>query len=377
MGARVYYLDWGRLRERVHAPWPTRSLLWLLQCVGWAFLRLEGPAWQAQAPRLRNAFPQIQGDRRWRPGDPLRLLIQAMWLSVVRLVPQPSLRRQRLARARRERIAELRGAAGRGRLRYLRAMRDAPSEFWNSRVAAWFGRKMGSLSPRSRHLLTLLVGLATLGLAALCITQPFTYLAQFVFVVLLWAIALLVRRMQGRYATLVLVVLSITVSCRYLWWRYTATLNWNSTFDLVCGVVLLAAETYSWLVLMLGYVQVAWPLRRRPAPLPADIRQWPTVDVLIPTYNEDLALVRHTVYAAMGLDWPADKLRIHILDDGKREEFRAFAERTGVNYITRADNRHAKAGNLNHALTLIDGELVAIFDSDHLPVRSFLQITCG
>ena len=31
MGARVYYLDWGRLRERVHAPWPTRSLLWLLQ----------------------------------------------------------------------------------------------------------------------------------------------------------------------------------------------------------------------------------------------------------------------------------------------------------------------------------------------------------
>lgn len=104
---------------------------------------------------------------------------------------------------------------------------------------------MGSLSPRSRHLLTLLVGLATLGLAALCITQPFTYLAQFVFVALLWAIALLVRRMQERYATLVLVVLSITVSCRYLWWRYTATLNWNSTFDLVCGVVLLAAETYS------------------------------------------------------------------------------------------------------------------------------------
>ncbi|MCI1112578.1 UDP-forming cellulose synthase catalytic subunit [Stenotrophomonas maltophilia] len=377
MGARVYYLDWGRLRERVHASWPTRAMLWLLQCVGWAFLRLEGPAWQAQAPRLRNAFPQIQGDRRWRPGDPLRLLIQAMWLSVVRLVPQPSLRRQRLAQARRERIAELRGAAGRGHLRYLRAMRDAPSEFWNSRVAAWFGRKVGSLSPRSRHLLTLLVGLATLGLAALCITQPFTYLAQFVFVALLWAIALLVRRMQGRYATLVLVVLSITVSCRYLWWRYTATLNWNSTFDLVCGVVLLAAETYSWLVLMLGYVQVAWPLRRRPAPLPADIRQWPTVDVLIPTYNEDLALVRHTVYAAMGLDWPADKLRIHILDDGKREEFRAFAERAGVNYITRADNRHAKAGNLNHALTLIDGELVAIFDSDHLPVRSFLQITCG
>lgn len=66
---------------------------------------------------------------------------------------------------------------------------------------------------RSRHLLTLLVGLANAGLAALC-TSRSLYLAQFVFVALLWAIALLVRRMQGRYATLVLVVLSITVSCR-------------------------------------------------------------------------------------------------------------------------------------------------------------------
>ncbi|MGM3151301.1 hypothetical protein, partial [Escherichia coli] len=81
----------------------------------------------------------------------------------------------------------------------------APSEFWNSRLAHWFGQRARALSPRSRQLLTLLIGLATLGLAVLCITQPFTYVAQFVFVLLLWAIALLVRRMQGRYATLVLV----------------------------------------------------------------------------------------------------------------------------------------------------------------------------
>lgn len=102
--------------------------------------------------------------------------------------------------------------------------------------------------------------------------------------------------------------------------------NWNSTFDLVCGVVLLAAETYSWLVLMLGYVQVAWSLRRRPALLPADIRQWPTVDVLDSHLQRRPGAGGTPWAAAMGLDWPADKLRIHILDDGKREEFRAFAE---------------------------------------------------
>ncbi|MGB3392549.1 MAG: UDP-forming cellulose synthase catalytic subunit, partial [Stenotrophomonas sp.] len=273
--------------------------------------------------------------------------------------------------------AELRGVAGRGRSRYLEAMRALPQTVWNSAPWQRFWHGLKALSPRARRWLTLAAAVLTLALGALCVTQPFSYLAQFVFVLLLWGIALLVRRMPGRYATLMLVVLSITVSCRYLWWRYTATLNWNSNFDLACGLVLLAAETYSWLVLMLGYVQVTWPLHRKPAPLPPDPRDWPSVDVLIPTYNEDLALVRYTVYAALGMDWPADKLRIHLLDDGRRAEFRDFARSAGINYIARSDNRHAKAGNLNHALPLIDGELVAIFDCDHLPVRSFLQVTTG
>ncbi|MGE8218360.1 MAG: UDP-forming cellulose synthase catalytic subunit [Stenotrophomonas acidaminiphila] len=374
---RMRYLRWPQLREAARAPLPTLWLLWLLQAMGWALLRLEGPAWQALAPRLPDAFPQLRVYRRWRFGDPLRMLIQAGWLLLVRITPQTSHRRHRLAAARRRHVAGLRGAADRGWRRYLDTMRGLPRRVWNS--AAWQRARvtLGSLSRRTRRWLTYGVGVATLGLALLCVTQPFSYFAQFVFVLLLWGIALLVRRMPGRYATLILVVLSITVSCRYLWWRYTATLNWNNDFDLACGVVLLAAETYSWLVLMLGYVQVAWPLQRKPSALPADPRDWPTVDVLIPTYNEELSLVRHTVNAALGLDWPADKLRIHLLDDGRRPEFRAFAAQAGVNYITRSDNRHAKAGNLNHALTQLDGELVAIFDCDHLPVRSFLQVTTG
>jgi cellulose synthase (UDP-forming) len=79
----------------------------------------------------------------------------------------------------------------------------------------------------------------------------------------------------------------------------------------------------------------------------------------------------------MALDWPADKLRVYILDDGKREEVRTFAEEFGVDYITRPDNRHAKAGNLNHALAMTHGDLVAIFDCDHIPVNSFLRTAVG
>jgi len=87
--------------------------------------------------------------------------------------------------------------------------------------------------------------------------------------------------------------------------------------------------------------------------------------------------VRVTVLAARALDWPAEKLRVYLLDDGRRPAFRAFAIEAGVGYIVRPDNRHAKAGNLNHALEHTRGEFVAIFDCDHVPARSFLQVTMG
>lgn len=89
-----------------------------------------------------------------------------------------------------------------------------------------------------------------IGLAVLCVTEPFGYLAQLVFIFLLLGIAMLVRHIPGRFPTLMLIVLSTLISCRYLWWRYTSTLNWNDTTGTVCGVILLAAETYSWFVLI-------------------------------------------------------------------------------------------------------------------------------
>src|SRR5690606_9256540 len=134
---------------------------------------------------------------------------------------------------------------------------------------------------------------------------------------------------------------------------------------------------YALTVLLIGYFQTAWPLRRKPAPLPHDIQQWPSVDVFITTYNEPLHVVKQTVYTAQTLDWPADKLNVYLLDDGRRETFKAFAEEVGIHSLTRPDNQHAKAGNLNNALAHTSGEYIAVFDCDHAPTRSFLQISMG
>lgn len=217
----------------------------------------------------------------------------------------------------------------------------------------------------------------TLAIGFLCVTVPLDPMQQFFFGATLFILLLILNRIPGRFPGMLMMVLSLLASCRYIWWRATSTLNYDDPLGLTLGIGLLLAELYAWVVLVLGFYQNVWPLKRPATKLPDDERTWPTVDLFIPTYNEELDVVRATVYAAQGLDWPEDKLKIFILDDGKRDEFRDFVAEVGVGYVRRPDNSHAKAGNINYALKQTDGEFVAIFDCDHIPTRAFLQISMG
>jgi cellulose synthase (UDP-forming) len=192
------------------------------------------------------------------------------------------------------------------------------------------------------------------------------------------------RSSSSYLVTLTLMLVSMFSTFRYGFWRLSTTakffLDPGSVWSLLDGFfisLLVVAETYAFIILFLGYLQTLWPLRRTPVPLPDDPDEWPSVDLLIPTYNEPLSVVKYTALAAMNIDWPADKLNVYILDDGKREEFRRFAEEAGIGYMTRDDNKHAKAGNINRALSRLDAPYVAIFDCDHVPTRSFMQVTMG
>lgn len=216
-----------------------------------------------------------------------------------------------------------------------------------------------------------------LGLAFWVIVMPLSGDEQLVFGFGILLLVYYVRNYAGSLITLMLIAMSVVISSRYLYWRATDTLNTTTWLNTTFSMGLFLSEGYAWVVLLLGYFQTIWPLNRKSTPLPPKPDLWPTVDVLIPTYNEPLSVVRMTVMAATLIDWPADKLKVYILDDGKRDEFKAFAKEIGVGYITRDDNRHAKAGNLNNALKQISGEYVAIFDCDHIPTRSFLQVSMG
>lgn len=229
---------------------------------------------------------------------------------------------------------------------------------------------------RSRVVTALLFLIGLLALLAVA-TVPLEPREQALFAVGTLLLFLLLNRSRRPMATLILIALSLTVSCRYLVWRIIDTMPDETWAERLLGGGLVLAEMYAIGVLVLGYLQTAAPLHRKPIPLPQDPALWPMVDVFIPTYTEPLSIVRTTVLAALAMDWPADRLRVHILDDGRREEFRDFAEQVGCLYLTRDDNRHAKAGNLNAALARTEAEFVAIFDCDHIPTRAFLQLTLG
>lgn len=228
-----------------------------------------------------------------------------------------------------------------------------------------------------RKIFRLILTLALLVLSFLVIVTPMTSDKQYIFGITIIVAAFILGRFKNKKAVLAMTVFSLIMSTRYIWWRATTTLHFDSTLEMALGSLLFGAEIYSWVILLLGYVQMVWPLKRGIAPLPKDISTWPTVDIYVPSYNESLEVVRDTVLAAQCIEYPQDKVKVYILDDGKREEFRLFAEEAGVGYITRTNNNHAKAGNLNHAMTLTQGELICVFDCDHVATRVFLQATIG
>lgn len=216
------------------------------------------------------------------------------------------------------------------------------------------------------------------GALALSITVPMSLTQQVAFGLAAFVLASLLHRLDpSKRTTIAIAILSTAITSRYVYWRVTETLHFDSPLETILGTGLLLAEIYAWLILFLGYIQCASPLKRPVKPIRGEPAQWPRVDVYIPTYNEPLDIVQDTVLAAMSMDYPADRFRVFLLDDGKRPEFAAFAKAAGCEYFIRPDNKHAKAGNLNHALARTDGELVVVFDADHVATRAFLQMTIG
>jgi cellulose synthase (UDP-forming) len=94
-----------------------------------------------------------------------------------------------------------------------------------------------------------------------------------------------------------------------------------------------------------------------------------SVDVFITVYGEERSKIRATAAAAMAIK---GKHRTWILDDGRSDDVQALAEELGCHYVRRLSSNGAKAGNINHALSITRGEFFCVFDADFVPKPEFL-----
>ncbi|PIN63890.1 UDP-forming cellulose synthase catalytic subunit, partial [Klebsiella pneumoniae] len=76
-----------KVNWRYGASWLSASLGCLWASLVWALMPLETPRWQAILARHETYFPHINPHRP-RPLDPLRYLLQSLWLLTTR-VPEP------------------------------------------------------------------------------------------------------------------------------------------------------------------------------------------------------------------------------------------------------------------------------------------------
>ncbi|WP_229071073.1 glycosyltransferase family 2 protein [Actinoplanes sp. DH11] len=121
-----------------------------------------------------------------------------------------------------------------------------------------------------------------------------------------------------------------------------------------------------------------WAERDLDAPLIGVESFTPSIAVLIACKDEEL-VVDGMVAAMLGLDYPADRLTVVVVDDASTDGTGAKLDAWhAANPRLRVLHRPAgagggKSGALNDALAMVDAEIAVIFDADHQPEASVLR----
>lgn len=189
----------------------------------------------------------------------------------------------------------------------------------------------------------------------------------------------------SRWTRSLVAALAVGLGARYFAWRWSDTLFEPAlTVQFAWPLVFVFFETTRFL----NETFTIWVLTRtRDRGPEADAGEQrlrllgpavPAVDVFIPTFDENVAILRRTILGAKALDWP--NLRIFVLDDTSRDWLRELCLLEGVGYIARKNGAHAKAGNFNNALELTregGAPFILCLDADFVPFRNFLWRTVG
>ncbi|WP_286131202.1 glycosyltransferase [Loktanella sp. 5RATIMAR09] len=202
---------------------------------------------------------------------------------------------------------------------------------------------------------------------------------------LVLGLALILPWIVDRYVTwqrTALYAITMALALRYVWWRATETIApFGFTVECAASWSLFAFEMGAMVATMSSMVMQS-RLKARTDEVEQNLNWYgqagktPKIAIMIATYNEEKEVLERTIVGAQFLSYTNKE--IMVLDDGGRSWLEEYCDQRGVRYIRRPDNAGAKAGNINHALTLLEAEgappdFVAVLDADFVPHRGFLS----
>ncbi len=166
--------------------------------------------------------------------------------------------------------------------------------------------------------------------------------------------------------------LTLISSLIYIIWRVMISIpldrGWKS---LIFSIIIVSLEILDFFEFCIFYVNSLKGTKRHI--IDKKIKEYPDVDVVVVTLNEDIKLLERTLKACNAISYPnKEKLHIYVSDDGKREEVKILAESLNINYITRENNINAKAGNYNNLLNTIKSPYILTLDADMAPKEGIL-----
>lgn len=167
--------------------------------------------------------------------------------------------------------------------------------------------------------------------------------------------------------------LALRIAC-VIWAQNAAGMTYEGAWVFIAVEIAVAIPS------LMHNTWTMWSMKKRQRPkLRVTGNDVPTVDAFVTCCGEDDDLVMDTVRAACDLDYPQDRFRVIILDDGKSaglEEQCAKLSMTYPNlyYMARVkipgQPHHFKAGNLNYGLDEVHklpggaGQFMAALDAD-------------
>lgn len=129
--------------------------------------------------------------------------------------------------------------------------------------------------------------------------------------------------------------------------------------------VLLFISLYFEVFLLITYTEKRSSIKKETENLKNGVKKYPSVTIMVPCWNEEKT-VSKTIHSLLNLDYPKDKLKIMIIDDGSTDKtwevIQKFSNKPQIEMYQKENG--GKHTALNFGLEKVSTDLVGCLDAD-------------